>query len=817
MLLDFNSESTYTMTLRGGLKLSHTIELCEVSKYYSEKDTVSMGISRVNLKLDMGEFVVITGESGSGKSTLLNVISGLDTYEEGEMFVCGEDTAAFGTEDYEAYRKTYIGNIFQDFNLINSYTVYQNIELVMLISGKKKGECKKRVDDLIELVGLSQYRNTKASKLSGGQKQRVAIARALAKNAPIIVADEPTGNLDSESADAVMETLARVSKDKLVIIVTHNYEQVERYASRKLTMYDGKIIEDKKINTADGAEPTNADRLYDELEAEAFSMNTDEEDATAQKDRKVGRISRKIRKYKCGMRKSSEFLLGVRNTFNLPAKFILLFIVYLFVSTAVLGQYATTKDSMYEKDALGSNPYFVNTSSNRIVIKKADGSTFTDHDYDIVSSIPNVREIIKNDLAIDKGVNVSVGDSIAECSAASFDQVDESKITCGHMPQSDYEIVLRIDSASDNFINFANNGDDYIGKDVELLDISQEQKYTFKNNITVAGIIIDDGNDSNSDYSMYGYSTVYLSDKLSEELLAEMMAEISETRLNFESVHMSNNYQRVVFPSVNVPEGMVYLMEDQVYYYKDEDAEGKDLGLKISNMYFESEGNYKVDQIITSDNCKQLLGISAGDLDSYYNCVFISPMDFSKLFDKGFYQISAFMINEQEFDATQQALTGKGFIVMPLKDSLTDSTGNLRGLLNLLTYARLALEFVILFVIAYAVIRLIMRSRNPYYSTLRILGATKGNTSNILRVELVLIMLIAYGVDLLFAVLIHKGVLQELTGYGMKEITKILYYLTPLDYSILGVLLLLMSMLIANRYSRHIFSKSAMKTFREGA
>ncbi len=213
--------------------MSHMIELHKVSKYYTNKDTVSTGLSRIDLNLDMGEFVAITGESGSGKSTLLNVISGLDTYEEGEMFVGGQDTSAFKTEDYERYRKTFIGNIFQDFNLVNSYSVYQNIELSMLMCGMKHSDCKERVNELIELVNLGEYRRTKASRLSGGQKQRVAIARALAKDAPIIVADEPTGNLDTASAAKVIETLYRISKDKLVVIVTHNYEQVEKFVTRK--------------------------------------------------------------------------------------------------------------------------------------------------------------------------------------------------------------------------------------------------------------------------------------------------------------------------------------------------------------------------------------------------------------------------------------------------------------------------------------------------------------------------------------------------------------------------------------------------------
>ena len=280
---------------------------------------------------------------------------------------------------------------------------------------------------------------------------------------------------------------------------------------------------------------------------------------------------------------------------------------------------------------------------------------------------------------------------------------------------------------------------------------------------------------------------------------------------------MNNDYNRSIFSSSKVPDGKVYLFEDQTYYYKDQKAVGEDFKLKIKNRFFESEGDYKVDKILTAKNCDDLVGIPADEYDMYYNCVFISNNDFRALFDKGFYQITAYMENEQDSDETQALLHDKGFTTLALKDSLGDQTGGFNVLITLMTYGRLLLEFIILFFIAYAVIRLIMRSRNSYYSTLRILGATKGNTDNILRVELILMMIIAYGVDIAFVVLMNKGIIQQLVHRDLTQVTKLLYYLTPLDYGILGGLLLLMSLLIANRYSRHIFTRSAMKAFREGA
>ena len=810
------------MPQQGGHNLSHTIELRKVSKYYAAEDSVSMGFSRIDLNLDIGEFVAITGESGSGKSTLLNVISGLDTYEEGEMFVCGEDTTAYGTEDYELYRKTYIGNIFQDFNLINSYTVYQNIEAVMLLSGKRSGECRNRILELIDLVGLSKYRRTKVSKLSGGQKQRVAIARALAKNAPIIVADEPTGNLDSASAQSVMETLAKVSADKLVVIVTHNYEQAEPYVTRKLTMNDGKIIEDKKI----GPRRLTEDDYLAEVGAYTASP-AEGRDGQKRREGRVARAEKAEKAKEAGittqhaeapapgkMRKSSELKLGIRNTFNLPAKFILLFIVYFFVSTAVLSQYATTKNSMHEGDLLGNNPYFVNADTDRIIVKKKDESAFTDEDFAAVESTENIKGIVKNDLVMDSGVSFSLGDFYVEGPVMPVSSISGSDITYGHMPENDYEIVIKLDASSDALT--MGNPSEYIGLPVKLRDMSHMQAYQFEKSIRIAGIIVSDGVSDNEIYSLYGYSTIYASENVGNELLISMMAASSKTELNFAGKKVNCDYERGIYTSDKVPEGKVYLLQDQAYFYKDEKAVGEDFSLKVKNRFFESKGKYTVDKILTDENCKELAGIPKDEFDMYYNCVFISEKDFRKLFDKGYYQISAIMANEQDSDATQQALNEKGFSAFAIKDSLSDVTGGFGGVMSLMTYARLALEFIILFFIAYAVIRLIMRSRNSYYATLRILGATKGNTDTILRVELILMMLIAYSADLVFALLIKRGVLQDLVRNDLKEVVKMLHYLTPLDYGVLGAALLIMSLLIANRYSRHIFTKSAMKAFREG-
>ena len=202
------------------------LQLQGIGKIYVSEGNVTVGIRGVDLSFERGEFVAITGRSGSGKSTLLNVISGMDTYEEGELLIEGSPTSHYRQPEWEKYREKYISFVFQDYNIIDSYTVLENVELALMHISDRK-ERRRRAVELLERVGMKAHLRHKGSKLSGGQKQRTVIARALAKDSPIILADEPTGNLDAETSREIVALLREVSRDKLLIVVTHNFEQVE--------------------------------------------------------------------------------------------------------------------------------------------------------------------------------------------------------------------------------------------------------------------------------------------------------------------------------------------------------------------------------------------------------------------------------------------------------------------------------------------------------------------------------------------------------------------------------------------------------------
>ncbi len=226
------------------------LELKGIRKDYLAGENTVHALKGIDLKFRKSEFVSILGPSGCGKTTMLNIIGGLDKYTEGDLIINGTSTRHYKDKDWDTYRNHSIGFVFQSYNLIPHQTVLQNVEIALTLSGVKKSERRERARKALEDVGLGNQLHKKPSEMSGGQMQRVAIARALVNNPDIILADEPTGALDTETSVQVMEILKEISKDRLIVMVTHNPDLAEQYSSRIIRMLDGEITDDSRPLTA---------------------------------------------------------------------------------------------------------------------------------------------------------------------------------------------------------------------------------------------------------------------------------------------------------------------------------------------------------------------------------------------------------------------------------------------------------------------------------------------------------------------------------------------------------------------------------------
>ncbi|WP_210994718.1 ABC transporter ATP-binding protein, partial [Haploplasma axanthum] len=422
---------------------------------------VSEGMRNINLEFNLNEFVAITGESGSGKTTLLNVISGLDSYEDGELYINGLETSHFTVKDFEELRAKNIGFVFQNYNVIDSYTVYQNVVIALEAQGYDPKKKKARALELIEKVGLLSHKNQKTAKLSGGQKQRVVIARALAKNAPIILADEPTGNLDSKSGREIMELLKEISKDKLIILVTHNYEEAKNYITRNIIMSDGNVKEDKVL-----------------VKNEKLNEVVDDEN-----NNKTSSI-----------RKS--FDIAARNVLSKPKKTIFTFILAVFSLLAVIFTYYGISSSI--KLSIGDYSY----DPTITYIQKRDDKEFTK------SELEEIRKKFENkDLKVTYGVfsKESSADFRMEYSRMGFVAQPLNGLFAkeieGRLPVKENEVML-----SGNY----KYSDEYENIYIDLADPEDREK-TIKR-FKVVGRVLENSMDYNYRQVIY-FSDMFIFDE----------------------------------------------------------------------------------------------------------------------------------------------------------------------------------------------------------------------------------------------------------------------------------------------------------------
>lgn len=292
------------------------LQLKDIVKDYGSYDTIVHALKGVNLSFRNSEFVAILGPSGCGKTTMLNIIGGLDRYTNGDVLINGKSTTTFKNNDWDAYRNNYVGFIFQNYNLIGHQTILENVELALTLSGINAKERKERAIEALTKVGLEGQLHKKPNQLSGGQMQRVAIARALVNNPEIILADEPTGALDSKNSVQIMDLLKEIAKERLIIMVTHNDQLAYDYSTRIIKMLDGEVIDDNMPYTPTQEEIESVNFFVEEPTPDVSDLDQKTAKKVLKAFEKDQKKKKKATVKKTSMSLLTAFKLSLKNLFS---------------------------------------------------------------------------------------------------------------------------------------------------------------------------------------------------------------------------------------------------------------------------------------------------------------------------------------------------------------------------------------------------------------------------------------------------------------------------------------------------------------------
>lgn len=633
------------------------IKLTNVNKYFNKhkKNEIHV-INNTSLTLENNGLVALLGPSGCGKTTLLNAIGGLDKISSGSIYINDEKITRRSVRKIDEIRSLKIGYIFQDYNLLNNLSVYDNIAMVLKMNGiKDKNEIKKRVNYVLEKVGMYRYRNRYASMLSGGERQRVGIARAIVKDPEIIIADEPTGNLDSRNTIEVMNIIKAISKDRLVILVTHERELAEFYASRIITISDGVITSDKENSHDDDLDYRMDGKIYlkdikNKVEVKEKNLNVNyyndnnekikinivvkngniyiqsdnkekieiigEDNVIELVDDHYKKISKSIyedykfdfnefanpnikEKYSSIYNPITLLMSGFKKVFNYGFIKKLLLLGFFASSMFIVFAVSTILASISIKDE-----DFIKYNKNYIMIK--DNKVSLD-EFNKVNDYANTNYVLPGNSLVGFGIPLNdyyqteFTTGYIYGSLSSIEMIKESDIIKGRMPENNNEIVVDIKtlldllSVPDTTAAGYLSADEFINKKANLNNIKE---------YTITGIV-----DLNSP-SIYSYKEEFITiinNKVSDGYTVDTVSKINDYKLYEDKINLTkgaypvNDYEAVINENLKDAYKIGSFLEEKV-----NDTKLKVVGYYHSNtdldLYLVNENTIKYNLILTTDD-----------------------------------------------------------------------------------------------------------------------------------------------------------------------------------------------------------------------
>ena len=590
------------------------IRLDDLGKTHINNNILTVGIEHISVSLDINEFVMITGESGSGKSTLLQILAGTDHYSYGRMIVDSENVEYYGEDDWEKYRRDKVAIVHQDFQLIEDISVYRNIEIAYSLNHDDKSKYEEAINEIIYQTGLSGQANKKINSLSGGQKQRVAIARALAKDTPIILADEPTGNLDSAASKEVAQLLKKISKNKLIIVVTHNEEYFENVATRHLVMKNGTIA----FDSSPQAKITEKGAPFYE-----------------RKNKTIGRRNEVATLLR------ATFFMNKKISVSFPITVFSVMLILLLLASAFLQNFAQTNEGiMY-------TPVFGGVEKERLIIRNDDGSTFSKEQIDKFKADTRFSYIVENDIVLDIMFEIEfkydygIVRNQYYSNTVESAKVKSANLAWGRMPVSDDEILISSGEAHHE-----------IDKNMREVLISAVHNPLKNKRVKIVGGFID-----TDKYQQTIYFTINAARQISYEF-SDKYSDIEITNLKSGA---TDSQTIISFVNNHAEDGIIYVSQklaDEISLSTKSEDENI-VKIKNSTPFYIKACEFSAVKTISLEN-NPFSEYTVGENDKI---IIFSPNDFSKIFSEDTYQISAYMDSPNKYKEIITDLEDEGLMV----------------------------------------------------------------------------------------------------------------------------------------------------------